>query len=601
MAARPQADTTGTARRGGTRFLLVLLACLPLLAQAAGEDEALAQVRAFTQGGATQLSLRLIDRQQPAPTDVENWMRWEKQRYALYRAQRDWAALTARVASLPDGLPDEFLRWVHTEAARAELNAGHAGAARRLLRAQLLAGTGNPDEQAEWRQLVIRSYLLDNNVTDALTAVAAYRADFNANAPAWRLLEATILIRAGRARDAYTRLGDIKTHDAQLLTLIAALRGGVLPPATVLTRAQALAEETRQKPALSFQAWALAAEAAGRARDWPRQLHALERALTLARAQAASEQLVAVRADDLWQAYAHHAESVGNAARLLVGDDAAWLKLAGSYTRDEALPARAVHALLVSLGASAETRELASRQLADSLVEDGRGEVLRALYATSSRYPGIESVPEYVRYRLADLALAGYDIEFAARCLQGLDRPPNGEDPNAWALRQARVFIYAGKYGEANALLTGILTGPDKLTDTFTERYLQVIFDLQAAERHAQAIGLLETLMQRVENPRTRREILYWIAESKAALGEPQQAAELYLRSASYNHPTGGDMWGQTARFHAAEQLGRAGLTQDARLVFQALLRHTADAKQRAVIERQIQQLWLIETRTTTR
>jgi hypothetical protein len=107
--------------------------------------------------------------------------------------------------------------------------------------------------------------------------------------------------------------------------------------------------------------------------------------------------------------------------------------------------------------------------------------------------------------------------------------------------------------------------------------------------------------MQQVVNPRTQREILYWIAESKAALGEPQQAAELYLRSASYNHPTGGDMWGQTARFHAAEQLGRAGLTQDARLVFQALLRHTADAKQRAVIERQIQQLWLIETRTTTR
>ncbi|MEK7712357.1 MAG: hypothetical protein AAB312_04795, partial [Pseudomonadota bacterium] len=86
-----------------------------------------------------------------------------------------------------------------------------------------------------------------------------------------------------------------------------------------------------------------------------------------------------------------------------------------------------------------------------------------------------------------------------------------------------------------------------------------------------------------------------------AALGDHQQAAELYLRSATYQHPTGGDMWGQTARYHAAEELGKAGLTQDARLVYQALLRHADDAKQRAVIERNIQQLWLIEKKATPR
>ena len=97
-----------------------------------------------------------------------------------------------------------------------------------------------------------------------------------------------------------------------------------------------------------------------------------------------------------------------------------------------------------------------------------------------------------------------------------------------------------------------------------------------------------------------QREILYWIADSRAALGAHQQAAELYLRSAAYQHPTGGDMWGQTARYHAAEQLGKAGLTRDARLVYRALLKHTEDAKQRAVLERNIQQLWLIEKKTTT-
>jgi TolA-binding protein len=209
-------------------------------------------------------------------------------------------------------------------------------------------------------------------------------------------------------------------------------------------------------------------------------------------------------------------------------------------------------------------------------------------------------VPAYVRYRLADLALAGYDIAFAGRLMHGLETPPNGEDQEVWALRRARVLVYAGRYADARQLLTGLLNGKKKINDEFAERLLQVIFDFQAAQRQGDAIALLEQLWRQVDNPRTQREILYWIAESRAAQGEYQQAAELYLRSATYQHPTGGDMWGQTARFHAAEALGKAGLTQDARLVFQALLKHTADAKQRAVIERSIQQLWLIEKQATT-
>ena len=183
--------------------------------------------------------------------------------------------------------------------------------------------------------------------------------------------------------------------------------------------------------------------------------------------------------------------------------------------------------------------------------------------------------------------------------MQGLETPPAGEDADGWALRRARVLIYAGDQRGALELLNGILAGKKKLDDAFAERFIQVLFDLQAADQHIQVIALLEVLFNLVVNPGIQRESLYWTAESKAALGQYQQAAELYLRSASYQHPTGGDMWGQTARYHAAEALGKAGLTQDARLVYQALLRHAEDAKQRAVIERNIQQLWLIEKKAT--
>jgi len=597
------ANKADVAFAGGVRFLLsaVLLFLLhaPLVSQAA-DDDALERIRALTRGGATQLALRLMDEQQPAATQAEAWMLWEKERYALYRAQRDWARLAERVTGLPAGLPPEFVRWAKAEAARARLAAGDAPGARRVLRDLLWQEQGSRDERAEWRQLVIRSYLIENNAGDAHTALEQYREDFQVHSPAWRQLEATILIRAGRLKEAYALVGDIKTHDGQLLALLAGLRGEQLSAAVVLTRALRLAEETRNKPALNHQVWLLTAEAATRAHDVLKKMVALERALTGAREHFTPDALLAANADDLWQTYEQYAETLGYEARLLVGDDAAWLKKAEAYKRDDAMQARAFYAFLLTHASRDETRTLVAQRFADLLIEDGRAEVLRALYTQSRRYADLQAVPEYARYRLADQALADYDIVFAARVMQGLEHAPSGEDSDGWALRRARVLIYAGNYPAAEQLLSKILADRSNTTVGFAERAIQVLFDLQAAGRHTQAIALLESVFRLVDNARMQREILYWIADSRAALGAHQQAAELYLRSAAYQHPTGGDMWGQTARYHAAEQLGKAGLTRDARLVYRALLKHTEDAKQRAVLERNIQQLWLIEKKTTT-
>jgi len=602
MAARSLMPKTAVTRQGRSRFLLgILLLLVSLTGSAATEDEdVLNRVRALTRGGATQLALQIIDDHQPAPAERESWMQWERERFALLRAQRYWTMIGARVVNLPDGLPLQFVRWARTEAARAELQAGRAEGARRFLRELLWNAEASREQQAEWRQLVIRSYLLEDNVQDAHIALQRYRSDFRVDTPSWRLLEATILVRAGKPKEAYTRIGSIKTHEGRLLGLLAALRAEAMPPRMVLSRAEQLAEETRNKPALQQQVWALMAEAAAHAGNTERRLYALERALTLAREHPSTERLLVVQADDLWATYDRFAEKVGNEKRLLVGQDQAWLKQAESYKRDDAMQARAFHAFLATHATQKKIQASAVRQLTESLIEDGRGEVLRALFTGSRRYPALAQVPEHVRYRLADMALAGYDIAFAAELMRGLESPPAGENQDDWVLRRARVLVYAGRFEEALKLLGGLLASYPRFSDDLAERYLQVIFDLQAASRHADAIGLLGVLQRQVGNSRLQREIYYWIAESRSALGAYREAAELYLRSATFDHPTGGDMWGQTARYHAAEALGKAGLTQDARLVFQALLKHTADAKQRAVIERSIQQLWLIEKKTTT-
>jgi hypothetical protein len=606
MAARRCVTQTAAAHPGGSRFfvcaaLAALLAlAMPGAAAAPAENGDLARVHALIKGGATQLAEKLIDQYQLAPAGPADWIRWEQERFALLRARRDWAALAARVISLPDGLPADFVRSARTEAARAELEGGHAEGARRFLRALLWSQDGSRDEQADWRQLVIRSYLVEDNVADAYTALERYRADFQVNNAAWRLLEASVLIRAGEAKKAYALAAGIQTHEGRQISLLAALRSNALAPPAVLQRATALAEETRNKPLLQQRAWALAAEAAARANDSLGRISALERALTGNRAGLSADGLFVVSADDLWPAYERYAETAGNNARLLVGNDGAWLKKARSYKRNEAAQARAFYAFLLTHAADDKTKDEAVHKLAASLIEDGRADVLRALFTAGSRYASPGSAPEYARFRLAELALADYDIALAARLMRDLDNPPAGEDVDRWTLRRARVLVYAGAYREAVALLERLLAGKPKVADDFAERYLQVLFDLQAADRHVEAIVLLEALMQQVENPRTRREILYWLAESRSAQGEFRQAAELYLRSATYQHPTGGDMWGQTARYHAAEALGKAGLGQDARAVYQNLLRFTEDAKQRAVIERNIQQLWLTEKKPTT-
>ena len=110
------------------------------------------------------------------------------------------------------------------------------------------------------------------------------------------------------------------------------------------------------------------------------------------------------------------------------------------------------------------------------------------------------------------------------------------------------------------------------------------------------ALPLLEGLYSRVDSGKFRRELLFWQAESQAGLGRHRESAELYLRSATYGGQPGEDPWGHTARFQAARELASAGHPRDARDVFRRLLASTSDPHRRSVIERHIQQLWLIES-----
>ena len=95
------------------------------------------------------------------------------------------------------------MQWAREQAANAQLLAEDGTAARKYLRRLIWETPADAKQFAEWRQLIIRSYLLDNNITDAHNALLRYKQDYRADNDAWRHLHASVLLRAGRNKAAF--------------------------------------------------------------------------------------------------------------------------------------------------------------------------------------------------------------------------------------------------------------------------------------------------------------------------------------------------------------------------------------------------------------
>ncbi len=563
-------------------------------------QERFTTVESFIAGGARGLALRSIETQQNSDTPIDSWMRWERLRIRLYRDRGDWSAISERSRQLPSAAPVKFRQWLLTEAAQAELSARRGAAARRHLR-HLIWSTGADQKQmAHWRRLIIRSYLIDNRIDDARTALLRYKSDYRATSDAWQILHARVLMRARDYQQAFRLLGDIQTLDARLLRLHAALNSGIYKPEVVMARARRLAGRSRLEPVQQRRIWLLAVQAARSTGDKHKATAFLELALAVDLGESPDDPFFPLKADDLWQSYIVLAEAVGNRERLLVGDDAPWLEKAEKLESSDAVSSRAIYGLLALRAGIAIVRDIAHQRLTDALFKDGKQTVARAIYSRSARFSKPADLPDSVRYNLANEALKANDIRQAARWMKGLHQPPAGEDVAQWMLRRARTLVYAGDTKPAIGLLRKMLRERNTLDDATAKRTIQVLFDLQAVREHAEAYELMELVYHRVNKESRKRELLYWMGDSRVAQGQYQKAAELYLRSATMGQPKGADLWGQSARYQAAEAMAKAGLAQDARSIYRGLLRVSEDAKRRALIERKLQQLWLLENRNTT-
>ncbi|MFQ5545444.1 MAG: hypothetical protein ACE5FE_05640, partial [Acidiferrobacterales bacterium] len=391
--------------------LLVLGFLLALSPQIQANE--LERAAAMARSGATELALRLLHKHQPSTADQLNWIRWEKLRFKLLADKQRWGTLAQRVDEFPPELPSSFVQWALTEASLAQLAIKDGVAARKHLRRLLWTTEVDAKQFAKWRRMVIRSYLVDNNVADAHTALLRYKQDYRANNDVWRLLHAKVLLRAGRYKGALAVLQDIQSVEGKLLRLLAGLRSGIYQASVVKNRGSQLVKLAERKPPLQRNAWALIAESAAKAGDAVHRVIALEQGFSLPNDSTQSDDLFELKADDLWQAYEWLAETLGNRLQLLVDNDEVWLAQAKEYGNSDRMYARALYAFLARRSPDVSVHQSAHTQLANSLFADGQEETVRWLYTQSKQFDNLDAIPSAIRDRLSDVALKRQDIHFA--------------------------------------------------------------------------------------------------------------------------------------------------------------------------------------------
>jgi len=584
----------GRRLRDGARFFFHLLWML-LLSGVAAQAQGLDQISALAQAGAPQLALALLDRNEPKPTqDADGWMAWERERIAILEARSDWQGIVAHLSHIPAALPAAFQQWASTHRADALLKLDRPVAAREALRRLIWGTPGAPKKTlAAWRRLVIRSYLAEGRADDAYAAMLRYRQDYGADPQAVELI-AQVMLTEGHPGDAVPLLGGVKDVRGRALRLLAALRSAASPPRAVREQSRKLLKATGETVQTRELVIAVVAEAAHRSGDYSGEVEALERLLIHTRKQPLPKGLFTLSPDSLWDAYIDYARKVGNREQLLEGNDAAWFAGAKAAGRRFPVRVRSFYALLALKGQSAKDRARATRALLKRLLalDDGT-ELVRRLYLDSRRFASIQAVPTGVSQALIEPALTAGDIHLASRLMQGLSSPPPGTDPVMWQLGRARVFIMAGHIPKGIAVLRPLVDGAGKLDSEHVDRLVQVLFDLQTVGDNDAAYDLFNRLLLHVRSQKRQRELLYWMGDSRSAQHRPVAAAELYLRSAILPGPDTMDPWAQTARYQAAKSLAKAGLVDDARTLYQQLLKATDDPARRAVLQRGLQQLWL--------
>ena len=431
------------------RLLTGLLIVCSLVTSAHASE--LEELQVLARAGAAELALQSMDRIQPdLLRDKKEWVKWEKARISIYQQSNNWQALTQRVEELSARLPENFLRWIQTEQARAHIMLGQGKQALWVLQ-NLIWNLPNKKELVtewlpQWRRLVIDSYVNDNQIEDAQIAATRYYQGVADQQVEDLLLRARIYLINNLPSDAQVLLEPHKEEpQVAVVYLLAQLRGEQLAPNQVVKNSFKYIKEEVLDEQTKTAFWALIAEASQRSGDRVRTTQALEHVLAEAGNVNLPDGLFRFNADSLWNSYIDFATWLGNQKQYLIGQDKQWFKAAEEVENKLPVRARSLYALLMLQGQDTQYRTAAIERFVSLLKKRKKGNVLlKQLFMQSSQFAKHDSIPVEIRHVLVDIALSQSDIQLASQLMTTIKEPPAGSDNYFWHLRRARIFVLGG-------------------------------------------------------------------------------------------------------------------------------------------------------------
>jgi len=555
--------------------------------------------------GAPTLALELLERDQPpVEQGITTWMDWERQRIDLASRLRRWQTIDQRLSILPPEADDTFRLWATAQRGKALLEQGKPEQALVAARQSLWVINGQAESAImPLRRLIIRAYLNMGKLGDAEIAMIRFRQDYpqtDINS-----LQAEILLRVGRYDDAAELFKQYKGGDQRALRFLAQLEAGREQPAALGKRILWVLRKVNLTDIDTMRLWQLVARSADTAGLYVRRINALHKAMMIANrigkgSDAGLDALFPIRGADLWDAYLDYGQFVANRQQLLTGQDEQWAAAAGNVMKKTPMRAAALWAVLAQNSIQVTNQLQAHAWFSELLMKQEYGAVaLRYIYLKQDSPQTAASLPEHIKHQLADVALAWGDLPLASRLMGQLTTAPEGKESLDWYMRRARILLLGGQVNEGIQALHALLDQYPVMPRQSIDRLMQVLFDLQALERHQDAIALFKKLPVPVTDMQLRREVAYWIAESYSKQKDYTSAAAMYLQSATLPGPNTMDPWGETARYHAADNMAKAGLVDDARHIYRQLLKATKDESRRTVIRNRMQQLLLADPKPT--
>jgi hypothetical protein len=591
------AERNGQHLWGAARFFcaLILLSSASLLSAA---EEDLKEIAQLAKSGAPQLALSLLQQGQPEfSKDQTKWMRWERVRVRIMQQRGDWSALAKHLGALPAEVAVDFRRWAQTRRANALIYDNRSKEARQVLRELIWRDTeASSKELAEWRQLVMQSYLHQGRNDDAHAAMLRFHQDYGEGTIDAKLMRVRVLLASKRPLEAASLLKTMpQERTTELLGMLAQLRSSGNSQ-SVLRKLRKVKKLSDYTPLQSYLHYGIMAEAALGAKAPAFAVIAMEQWFRQPTPVEEWRELFSLTPNMLWDSYLTYAQRLGNDKQLLIGDDMKWYQLAEKTDKRYPVGKRSLYALLARKAFALDIREKAAMQLIKMLQEMSNGmAVVKQLFLNSQYFNEGSTVPPGPAYLLVDQAIREGNLSAASRLMRHLPEPPGDTAKFPWQLRRAKVFILAGDNQAAVSLLRKLMPAVPSLGKEQRDQFMQLLFDLQNVGEYESAYALLDEMYHMVSTLELRREILFWMGDSRLAQHNYVEAAQLYLRSATLSDYESMDPWAQTARYKAASTLAEGGMLADAAHIYSHLLRVTENPERRAVLIRELEQIRMRE------